>query len=1553
MVATAVPHSDKATDEGELARERWNWRDDTFKGYAHASARENQLLATDWGALSPIDVRAIVELISKRVSQPFSLSDGEAMLGILGALTTGRKFEDWLNFVLCPAAGQVSYSDKVFLDRRRRCWEWVLPLKRGALPSKLVPVAPLLIRPDFQVRMVCPPLMQQVFLKCWTFRFGSPDPREVPTALFSLLYLPELERKQRRDALRVLARKILRSRTVGRSSTQSLQSVERWLLRAMAALEGGDPATACRVTGQTNIKLVESQLYYGVTRQDDAARLHNDVLTSVGLIEARRRNRGEGYLGGWRTPTLDTLRSFANRSSARLRSARRGMDPVAVHNAMASHTAAILMLATGMRPSKHAHLRTVERQGLAIAFDKTVHDRRVRLLPLVKVLRTQLTLYRSHLKKLVPLLSFQLKRRLGLDDEHQLSLFILSGLNAISAQGPTACWQAALEDFEPGLHSNLNRHHLRASLVGTASHESIDAFFGHWVIGTEPWGRFSGLDPLEYGADLEHVLSRHLEDAGWKSERGLGGVTSSSVPSRLDFSIGDLEHTEPPHFDTALRAQPSSFNGNVLAPLSAHDPYRPFFEDRLSEMPKTREGRLGQILASAICRGAFLDEKWFEAFLTALPSANMRLERVWLDMEAIRGEDHNHVYGNTRRWFCDPLTELLLRKWRSSASAKDVGGTPLPSAASCLNAYIRTIIADDEAASKLLNVAQLYWQLRMPGVLVSYANGEGPSLSLSTERWSRVASGRPIRCEIMVNSEISPTLKREWWKRPELIKLFLRDIKSKAPVPSLIQHGESLAGDQSLSAHLARWTALALCRRGQSINGYRPWGQKRPYAHNTVYGYFTNLCDFVFKGELSRDVTLIDAGWLDFRYRQALAQDQTVSNRNKTLYAIYSFQAYLRCLSEELDVGDSYEEFNAEARVSVNALSGQDYQRALQQIAGEPGYVRMLRQILTIAFRTGLRLKEILGLRHIDVRDGAMGSGPPLKTEIYLRPHGALRLKTEQSRRMLPLDVLLNERENFQFADWRREYAKEVLKRPTGLLFSSSGGNGKLRERDVRDEIVRALVRATGDKTMRFEHLRHSFATHLMACLLLPRDGTFSAYPAGLDEDCISRAKADRVLARVAGEGRRGRSAVHVVSQLCGHGPVTTTLRWYTHMLDWSLGAYTNRRLLEPRVPIESALAVLPQRPEALKRADQTLRRADRRRRALQAAPFRETSSGGLIPPPLFTQALLPAKGEVHLMSVFASLKRQNAKIDQAFTPATGVQYARRYLAPADQQSIRIIPSWRTIREALLSLRTGTSPQAAARAANVEPRDVKRWLKIADLISGPRREGELRMRFQSKMSRARLDEFDVAKWRREFPASPRGPEKLDMVETIWRLASPRIDDPDVKWALEEFCRHYSVETGSASFQKRKDALRYYRGMAKMGFERSLDVSLLSIAGNRASFTKTPIKKSSRSNASVTETGPRSCEWLRWRLAGTLPRPLQPLQPKGADVWAGKRWPRAVAIWIDPNRVFDGAVAHPAKIDPHARYAIRFALTMLAIAALDEVRTPDRRRGWIPGYGGYF
>jgi hypothetical protein len=57
------------------------------------------------------------------------------------------------------------------------------------------------------------------------------------------------------------------------------------------------------------------------------------------------------------------------------------------------------------------------------------------------------------------------------------------------------------------LKTNSNRHYIRSALIEKrANAEYIDAYLGHWQLGTEPWHKYSLFDPLDYRKTIKKYV---------------------------------------------------------------------------------------------------------------------------------------------------------------------------------------------------------------------------------------------------------------------------------------------------------------------------------------------------------------------------------------------------------------------------------------------------------------------------------------------------------------------------------------------------------------------------------------------------------------------------------------------------------------------------------------------------------------------------------------------------------------------------------------------------------------------------------------------------------------------------------------------------------------------------------------------------------------------------------------------------------------------------------------------------------------------------------------
>jgi integrase len=118
------------------------------------------------------------------------------------------------------------------------------------------------------------------------------------------------------------------------------------------------------------------------------------------------------------------------------------------------------------------------------------------------------------------------------------------------------------------------------------------------------------------------------------------------------------------------------------------------------------------------------------------------------------------------------------------------------------------------------------------------------------------------------------------------------------------------------------------------------------------------------------------------------------------------------------------------SRVSANLLSFYEYRDVLEAAYKEDASGE-LALIIILAFRAGLRLREILGLQTSDIL-----TYRNLSPEIHLRHNAFRNLKTYHSRRIIPLRSFLPQREADRLLAWL-ETRKVMTKgsNTAGLLF--------------------------------------------------------------------------------------------------------------------------------------------------------------------------------------------------------------------------------------------------------------------------------------------------------------------------------------------------------------------------------------------------------------------------------------------------------------------------------------------------------------------------------------
>jgi integrase len=236
-------------------------------------------------------------------------------------------------------------------------------------------------------------------------------------------------------------------------------------------------------------------------------------------------------------------------------------------------------------------------------------------------------------------------------------------------------------------------------------------------------------------------------------------------------------------------------------------------------------------------------------------------------------------------------------------------------------------------------------------------------------------------------------------------------------------------------------------------------------------------------------------------------------------------------------------------KVDANMITIDEYKRALDWLSGPYGFsdphLRITsRIILILGYRCGLRRAEVAYLRVCDF-DSAF--------HLHVRPWLMRKLKTSNARRDLPLRVLLPTeelKEVLEFVTSVRNRAGsnrgEVL-----LLSAESDPRAPINFKQLIAHVHRAIRTATGDESLHYHHLRHSFANIILLKLwpaLHPVGRqVFRNHPemlAWFDEPESFRRQ-------LFGTPATTGSDLQAIAILMGHGRAATTLEHYIHVLDW------------------------------------------------------------------------------------------------------------------------------------------------------------------------------------------------------------------------------------------------------------------------------------------------------------------------------------------------------------------------------------------------------------------
>ena len=550
----------------------------------------------------------------------------------------------------------------------------------------------------------------------------------------------------------------------------------------------------------------------------------------------------------------------------------------------------------------------------------------------------------------------------------------------------------------------------------------------------------------------------------------------------------------------------------------------------------------------------------------------------------------------SQTWFTDPLSEALLYKWMEFATPAAGQNIPFIEAESLsrevwrvLKAFLRSIQAYDytlpSSLGEFLDLARSGVVLELTPVLIGYAGGNRICESLPPQAWLRLRQN--CRLKVDTNDQHVIIKKCKEIKPLPNIKTVTKPAKNqgkfKRALYRLISPGEK--------SDLYNWS------RNKRALLLEEWIENNKSDMSPITALISNWALFLLRYEkseadrgigtyISRIARLYDIcgehSLPDLEeeelmeiYELFVMKLKGLKSRGEYCSVLKRFHGFLmrEYSAPEVDFSLIDGFTNAEGSVDANLITLQEYERLKSLLAYEmkrakgdlqkrTHLIQLL--VLILGFRCGLRASEA---RKIRVMDVCLSRTKP---ELLIRNSTFSRLKTSNGVRQIPLSCFLEKDEIELLTRWHKNRCTEVFKKKDRPLFTLYWDDQYAIASQAVFPHLNDLMRVmTGDKSLHFHHLRHSFASWTLLRMIGPDYSQI--LESNIAKDNGVTACRDLSVA-LTGEKHPGSKMMYALARLMGHASPAETMRSYIHLFDWILGKAVQR--ITPELTLTAAKAV-------------------------------------------------------------------------------------------------------------------------------------------------------------------------------------------------------------------------------------------------------------------------------------------------------------------------------------------------------------------------------------------
>ncbi len=677
-----------------------------------------------------------------------------------------------------------------------------------------------------------------------------------------------------------------------------------------------------------------------------------------------------------------------------------------------------------------------------------------------------------------------------------------------------------------------------------------DTVLNRWVSKISADGTASIYDIRDQINFLASNLERGRIQLGWKVRQVAPIHMLKREPSR--FTVGSFSRLNE------FRAWQDSLEAKI-ASMTIHD-----VDQRRQVTQRERQEHVswGVLLYSALTRDAVLNKKYLYALPLFVDTLCIGKKQAWLtlfDETPVDEQVVNDAKIQIRwRWLLSaPSLALLVGhvsrfgfpRLTNALEARKFTDHSWKTMCQHLGIEVKSI---PETISSL----SVEYGFTFPPYLVDSACGKHVSTSLPESRWRQLLLGG--RCvepsvdlenassagigtlkvslnesfssgaDLSISAETLRSLKAVVYKRRNDRKSSYKEISR------LLKAVEAKARSSAPIVHALSLWAIQLHRE--------------KLKNSTIYRYLSAIGGPLFLTVGGSGIHSKGALELSKAYDEVLKQKVNLKAKRYCQVVLSRFHRFLVqfCGFPPIAIGGKGNLFVAD-NADANMLCEKEYAliRAAILESGPSSMADICHWIFVLGYRAGLRISEALSIQLADVfMPNVRFEGAELI--LIVKQNAFVDTKSYDSRRVLPLHLLLTKSELEEFWSYC-EFRRRTNSSSKTMLFQE----GYNESAPIMDNVVHSVVHevmreVTGDPTVRFQHLRHTFANNLIMAFhgITPP----WSHPHHLDD-----------LIQELSSGTYTRMGLYFIAQLLGHQSPSTTLSDYVHCTELIQRRYLNK----------------------------------------------------------------------------------------------------------------------------------------------------------------------------------------------------------------------------------------------------------------------------------------------------------------------------------------------------------------------------------------------------------